>query len=115
MTRRRLVPYSRSAGTPPFIAAEERPESLPALPFRLTILGFGHYHLRLPEEGLGTLHVLHGFGKIVTDLDVHRFCGPCAIVLPPRCTVVNLGAGTLEAIVDLLPPQTPGVELMPVY
>ena len=110
-----LVRYERTPALPARRAAEQPPPPWPAVPFRLTILGFGRYHLRLPTGGPGTLHVLNGFGKIITATDFRRFCGPCAIVLPGRCTVVNLGAGTLEAIVDPLLPQTSAGELQALY
>jgi hypothetical protein len=109
-----LVQYERTTFSLRYIAAEEPsppeeppedllddvPQEMPSTPFQLTILGFGKYHLRLPSMAAGTLHVLHGFGKVVDDVDVRRFCGPCALVLPARCTIVNLGASTLSAVVD---------------
>lgn len=99
-----LSRYEPSLFSLSFLVGEEVLGKLPSPPFRLTVLGFARYHLRLPLDEPGTLHVLHGFGKIVTHSDFRRFWGPCTVALPGRCVIVNLGASILEGIVDPHPP-----------
>jgi hypothetical protein len=78
--------FRRAKGPPALVLTDIEPSCRLSLPHR--------------ARGQCIVLVLTGFGKLVIDSDVHRFRGPCTLLLPPRaeCALVNIGVLPLRTV-----------------